>query len=171
MIDISEVGAGGGSIVRLDAGGALKVGPHSAGAVPGPACYGHGGDEPTVTDANVVLGYLNPDALAGGTVPIDAGAARAALEAAVAAPLGLRAARRRPTASIASPTPTMMRAVKAVSTYRGRDPRDFTLFAFGGNGGVHAVELARALQIAARHRAAGGRRVQRDRAALRGCRS
>jgi N-methylhydantoinase A len=143
VIDVSEVGAGGGSIVRVDAGGALKVGPDSAGAFPGPACYGAGGLDATVTDANVVLGYLNPSALAGGSVPIDAGLSRAALQR-VADRLGLDAL------DVAHgvhrlANATMMRAVKAVSTYRGRDPRDFTLFAFGGNGGIHAVALAEEL--------------------------
>jgi N-methylhydantoinase A len=146
VIDVSEVGAGGGSIVRVDVAGALKVGPTSAGASPGPACYGAGGQEPTVTDANVVLGYLNPEALAGGTVPIDAGLAHAALDRRVAQPLGC---------SILDAAfgvhrlanSNMMRAVKAVSTYRGRDPRDFTLFAFGGNGGIHAAALARELRM------------------------
>jgi N-methylhydantoinase A len=145
VIDVSEVGAGGGSLVRLDAGGALKVGPQSAGAVPGPACYGKGGTEPTVTDASVVLGYLNPNALAGGTVPIESERSRAALKN-IADALGMDLLE---TAlgihRLANST--MMRAVKAVSTYRGRDPREFTLFAFGGNGGIHAVALARELQI------------------------
>jgi N-methylhydantoinase A len=140
VIDVSEVGAGGGSIVRVDAGGALKVGPDSAGASPGPACYGAGGTEATVTDANVVLGYLNPHALAGGSVPIRADLSREALGR-VAAGLG------RDLLDVAHgvhrlANATMMRAVKAVSTYRGRDPRDFTLFAFGGNGGIHAAALA-----------------------------
>ena len=145
VIDVSEVGAGGGSIVRIDAGGGLKVGPDSAGALPGPACYAKGGTEPTVTDASVVLGYLNPDALAGGTVPIDSERARTAVQK-IASRLGVdlldaafgihRLA-----------NSTMMRAVKAVSTYRGRDPRDFTLFAFGGNGGIHAAALADDLQM------------------------
>jgi N-methylhydantoinase A len=145
VIDVSEVGAGGGSIVRIDAGGALKVGPDSAGAVPGPACYAKGGLEATVTDASVVLGYLNPDALAGGTVPIEGERARAAVQR-IASALGVdlldaafgihRLA-----------NSTMTRAVKAVSTYRGRDPRDFTLFAFGGNGGIHAAALADDLQM------------------------
>jgi N-methylhydantoinase A len=146
VIDVSEVGAGGGSIVRVDAAGALKVGPHSAGAVPGPVCYDAGGTEPTVTDANVVLGYLNPDALAGGAVPINSAASRAVFERQVADALGCgmhdAAFGVHRLANIA-----MMRAVKAVSTYRGRDPRDFTLFAFGGNGGIHAVALARELQM------------------------
>ncbi len=145
VIDVAEVGAGGGSIVWVDPGGALKVGPRSAGAVPGPACHGAGGEDATVTDANVVLGFLNQTALAGGAVPIDADLARAALSK-VAATLKcgvLDAAHGVHRLANA----TMMRAVKAVSTYRGRDPRDFTLFAFGGNGGVHAAALARELQI------------------------
>ncbi len=146
VIDISEVGAGGGSIVWFDKAGILKVGPHSAGADPGPVCYSLGGIDPTVTDANVVLGYINPHALAGGTVPIDADKAKEVIRRKVADPLGqdvVEAAYGVHTVS----NSTMMRAIKAVSTYRGRDPRDFTLFAYGGNGGVHASELATALGI------------------------
>jgi N-methylhydantoinase A len=146
VIDVSEVGAGGGSIVRVDASGVLKLGPDSAGATPGPACYGRGGALPTVTDASVVLGYLNPQALAGGTVPIDAAKAWAAYDGLVAPALGcsgLEAAYGVHRVANA----VMMRAIKAVSTYRGRDPRDFSLFAFGGNGGIHAVALARELQM------------------------
>ena len=146
VIDISEVGAGGGSIVWLDKAGSLKVGPHSAGAVPGPACYARGGTAATVTDANVVLGYLNPESLAGGTVPIDAALSRAVVEGQVAGPLGLDLMG----AAFGIHevvTTVMMRAVKTVTTYRGRDPRDFSLFAFGGNGGIHAVALARGLGI------------------------
>ena len=145
VVDVSEVGAGGGSIVRIDAGNALKVGPDSAGAVPGPACYGRGGTEATVTDANVVLGYLNPQGLAGGTVPIDVALARASVQV-IAGQLGLGLME---TAygihRLANAA--MTRAVKAVSTYRGRDPRGFSLFAFGGNGGIHAASLADDLQI------------------------
>jgi N-methylhydantoinase A len=146
VIDISEVGAGGGSIVWFDKAGALKVGPHSAGADPGPACYSRGGQEPTVTDANVVLGYINPESIARGSVPIDAQKAFEVIRNGVAVPMkkdlhevafGIH------TVSNA----TMVRAIKAVSTYRGRDPRDFVLFAFGGNGGVHASELSRGLGI------------------------
>ena len=144
VIDISEVGAGGGSIVWLDAAGGLKVGPHSAGASPGPACYDAGGTEPTVTDANVVLGYNNRESLAGGTVKIDAARAQATLQTRIAGSLDCSvldaAFGVHRLANIA-----MMRAVKSVSTYRGRDPRDFTLFAFGGNGGIHAAALAREL--------------------------
>ena len=145
VIDVSEVGAGGGSIVRIDAGGALKVGPDSAGAVPGPACYAKGGTEATVTDASVILGYLNPHALAGGTVPIDRARAQAAVLK-ISAPLKLDLLEAAYGIHRLANS-TMMRAVKAVSTYRGRDPREFTLFAFGGNGGVHAAALAEELQM------------------------
>ncbi len=146
VIDISEVGAGGGSIVWMDKAGSLKVGPLSAGAAPGPVCYDTGGEQPTVTDANLVLGYLNPKALAGGSVSLNADKARAVIEQEIATPLGrdlLEAAYGIHTIANAN----MMRAVKAVTTYRGRDPRDFTLFAFGGSGGVHAVSLAREMEI------------------------
>lgn len=144
FIDVSEIGAGGGSIVSVDAAGAIKVGPRSAGAMPGPACYGLGGTEPTFTDAGVVLGYLNPDYLVGGKLKIDARRSRDAIESKVARPLALdifEAAQGVYTIAIA----TMTRAVKAVSTYRGRDPRDFSLVAFGGNGPVVAVAIAREL--------------------------
>ena len=146
VIDISEVGAGGGSIAWLDKAGSLKVGPLSAGAVPGPACYDTGNDEPTVTDANVVLGYLNPESLAGGSVPVRFERAHEAMADRLASPL------RRDVVETAFGVHTvananMMKAVKAVTTYRGRDPRDFTLIAFGGSGGVHAVDLARVLQV------------------------
>jgi N-methylhydantoinase A len=146
VIDISEVGAGGGSIVHLDKAGAIKIGPESAGAAPGPACYGMGGTAPTVTDANVVIGYLNPGSLAGGTVPIDAGLSRVAIERVVADPLGLDLMRAAyGVHEVASAT--MVRAIKAVTTYRGRDPRDFAMIAFGGNGGVHGAGMARSLQV------------------------
>ena len=146
VIDISEVGAGGGSIAWLDKAGSLKVGPQSAGAEPGPACYDTGNDEPTVTDANVVLGYLNPESLAGGSVPIRFERAHEAIATRLARAL------RRDVVETAFGIHTvananMMKAVKAVTTYRGRDPRDFTLVAFGGSGGVHAVDLARVLQV------------------------
>ena len=146
VVDLAEVGAGGGSIVWVDRGGALKVGPQSAGAVPGPVCYGMGGEEPTVTDANVVLGFLNPRYLAGGAVGLKPELSRAALEEKVATPLGtglLEAAYGVHTVA----NVTMIRAIRAVSTYRGRDPRDFMLLAFGGSGPVHAVEMARSLRI------------------------
>ena len=140
-IDLAEVGAGGGSIVRIDAGGSMQVGPRSAGARPGPVCYGLGGDAPTVTDANVVLGYLNPSFLCGGELRIDAAASARAVEAAVAKPLGLapeHAAWGARQVAIAN----MIRAIRAVSSERGRDPREYALFAFGGNGALFAAGMA-----------------------------
>lgn len=146
VIDISEVGAGGGSIVWIDRGGALKVGPQSAGAAPGPACYGAGGTLPTVTDANVVLGFLNPTSLAGGTVPIDKKLSVEALERLICEPLGLELDEA--AYGVHELVSTLMtRAVKSVSTDRGRDPREFAMVAFGGNGGIHAISLARSLGI------------------------
>jgi N-methylhydantoinase A len=147
VLDIAEVGAGGGSIVWVDRGGALKVGPQSAGALPGPACYGRGGAEATVTDANVVLGYISPERLAGGAVQVLPELAARAIEARAARPLGMSLADAALGVHTVANT-TMIRALKAVSTYRGRDPREFVLFAFGGNGPVHAAGLARALGIA-----------------------
>ena len=146
VIDISEVGAGGGSIVWFDKGGALKVGPRSAGAVPGPACYGAGGKDATVTDANVVLGFVNPVALAGGTVSIRKEMAIESLRERVVHPLQTSLEEAAWSVFVVA-CANMMRAVKAVSTYRGRDPRDCALMAFGGNGGIFAVELARQLQM------------------------
>ncbi|MCK6454584.1 MAG: hydantoinase/oxoprolinase family protein, partial [Alphaproteobacteria bacterium] len=125
-IDIAEVGAGGGSLVRLDAGGGLKVGPDSAGAAPGPACYGRGGTEPTVTDANVVLGFVNPVALAGGGLPIRRELAASSLDRAVARKLGL-ATEDAAWGVHRVANATMARALRAVSTERGRDPREFAI--------------------------------------------
>ncbi len=146
FIDVSEIGAGGGSIVSLDGAGNLAVGPRSAGAVPGPVCYGAGGTEPTFTDAALAAGYLNPVAIAGGRVKLDAARGLAALDERIARPLGL------PLAEAAYgiytiAAATMTRAVKAVTTYRGRDPRDFVLIGFGGNGPMVAAAVARALSI------------------------
>lgn len=146
VVEISEVGAGGGSVVWLDKVGAIKVGPHSAGAHPGPACYGAGGRQPTVTDANVVLGYLNPRALAGGSVPVDSQLAREAIQRCIAQPLD-REVIETAFGIHGVANANMMRPIKMVTTYRGRDPRGFALMAFGGSGGVHAVALARQLQI------------------------
>ncbi|MEJ1961744.1 MAG: hydantoinase/oxoprolinase family protein [Gammaproteobacteria bacterium] len=146
FIDVSEIGAGGGSIVTADAESGLRVGPRSAGASPGPVCYGTGGTEPTFTDAMVALGYLNPVAIAGGRVKLDAERARLVLRERVAKPLGLsleEAAHGIYTVAAA----TMTRAVKAVTTYRGRDPRDFTLVAFGGNGPIAAAAVASSLSM------------------------
>ena len=145
-IDIAEVGAGGGSIAWVDSAGGLQVGPRSAGAVPGPACYGLGGDDPTVTDANVVLGYVRSGPLAGDAVSISPGLARRAVES-VAAPLGIPAEEAaRGIHDLANAR--MMRALRAVSSERGRDPREFALIAFGGAGPIHAASLATELGIA-----------------------
>lgn len=146
VIDISEVGAGGGSIVRIDRAGSIKVGPDSAGAVPGPSCYDMGGTEPTVTDANVVLGFLNQTGLAGNTVPINASLSLKSINEAVANPLDLDPYKAAYGVHLVA-NATMVRAIKAVTTYRGRDPRDFAIFAFGGNGGVHGVGIARSLEV------------------------
>jgi len=145
-IDLAEVGAGGGSHVWIDAGGALQVGPESAGATPGPVCYDAGGTVPTLTDANVVLGLLNPCHLVGGALALNADKARTAFKAAIADRLGmsLEAAAFGAHEIAAS---NMIRAIRAVSTERGRDPREFTLFAFGGNGPLFACGMATALGI------------------------
>ncbi len=140
-IDIVEAGAGGGSIAWLDDSGALRVGPRSAGAEPGPVCYGHGGTEPTVTDANVVLGYMNPNSIAGSTLEIDRSAAQAAIERQLAAPLRLNLLEvAYGITQVANSA--MTRVLRAVTTERGRDPRGFTLLAFGGAGPIHAAALA-----------------------------
>jgi N-methylhydantoinase A len=144
IIDINTIGAGGGSIA-LAAGGRLTVGPRSAGAEPGPVCYGRGGTEPTVTDAHLVLGRI-PEALLGGEIPIDVKAARAAIEARIARPLKL--ALDEAAAGIVEVVDNnMARAVRAVSVGRGHDPRAFSLVAFGGAGPLHACRLAELLDI------------------------
>jgi N-methylhydantoinase A len=145
-IDLAEVGAGGGSIVWIDAGGALQVGPRSAGASPGPLCYDLGGTDPTVTDANVILGYLNPRELAGGAVKLNAERARDVFEAKVAQPLGLGLADAAYGAYVIAAS-NMMRAIRAVSSERGRDAREYALFAFGGNGPLFAAGMARQLEM------------------------
>jgi N-methylhydantoinase A len=145
-IDLAEVGAGGGSIVWIDAGGALQVGPRSAGASPGPLCYDLGGAEPTITDANVILGYLNPAYLVGGAVKLNAARAHEVFEERVARPLGLGAAHAAYGAHLIAAS-NMIRAIKAVSSERGRDPRDYVLFAFGGNGPLFAAGMAQALEM------------------------
>ena len=145
-IDIAEVGAGGGSIAWIDPAGGLRVGPHSAGAEPGPVCYAQGGDEPTLTDANVALGYLNQTHFLGGELPIDADHARATLEARLASPLGLSVAESALGIHRIAVS-HMSRAVRAVTVERGRSPADFVLFAFGGSGPLHAVEMAQELGV------------------------
>ena len=146
VIDLVEVGAGGGSEAWIDAGGALRVGPRSAGARPGPACYGLGGATPTITDANLALGRLDPAFFLGGEMTLDAGAARRAIGDRVAAPLGLD-----PLAAASGiveiANAHMIGAMRLVSVQRGYDPRDFVLVAFGGAGPLHANALARELGI------------------------
>ena len=145
-IDIAEVGAGGGSIVRIDAGGALKVGPDSAGAVPGPVCYDQGGVEPTVTDCNVILGFLSPDYLVGGGLKLARDKAVEVMRRRIAEPLGMSLEEAAWGVHVLA-NATMARALRAVSSERGRDPRDYALLAFGGNGPVHAVTLAQSMSM------------------------
>jgi len=140
MLDIDAIGAGGGSIAYLDAGGAFRVGPRSAGAAPGPACYGRGGTEPTVTDAQVVLGRLDPDRFLGGDLQIDPELARRAIETHLAVPLGLSVADAA-LGVLRIVNHTMALAINANSVAKGIDPRGFTLMAFGGAGPLHGVAL------------------------------
>ncbi len=145
-IDLAEVGAGGGSLVWIDGGGALQIGPESAGAAPGPVCYDKGGETPTVTDANVVLGYINPAQLVGGALKLNAEKARKMFADKVAKPLGMSVDAAAYGAHLIAAS-NMIRAIKSVSTERGRDPREFSLFAFGGNGPLFAAGMARSLGI------------------------
>jgi N-methylhydantoinase A len=146
VIDINAIGAGGGSIAWIDEGGALRVGPKSAEAVPGPACYGRGGSEPTVTDANLVLGRFGTDTRLGGELALDPEAAARAIEARIARPLGLDL-----TAAAAGilrvANANMTRGIRVVSIERGHDPRGLTLVPFGGAGPMHGSPLARELSI------------------------
>jgi N-methylhydantoinase A/oxoprolinase/acetone carboxylase beta subunit len=144
-IDLVEIGAGGGSIARVHLG-TIAVGPESASSAPGPACYPGGGSAPTVTDANVVLGYLNPDEFAGGSMRLDAEAARRAIEERIARPLGLSLAEAAWGIHLVVNS-NMELATRVVSIERGRDPRDLTLVAFGGAGPAHGCRLAQALKI------------------------
>ena len=155
VLDVHSVGAGGGSLARVDAGGALRVGPESAGAVPGPVCYGRGGAQPTVTDAHLILGRLDADDFLGGAFQLNLGAARDAFarllgERAREIPrkllpkTGVDLAR----GIVAVANAAMERALRVISVERGHDPRDFSLVAFGGAGGLHAADLARALGLA-----------------------
>lgn len=141
MVDIHVIGAGGGSIAWLDDAGSLKVGPHSAGAVPGPVGYARGGTEPTITDAEITLHRLNPQALLKGRMEVDAAAARQVIEQRVAQPLGL-ALEDAAEGIIRIANANMSRAIRAVSTERGYDLSNFALYAFGGAGPLHAVEVA-----------------------------
>jgi N-methylhydantoinase A len=141
MVDVTAIGAGGGSIARVEDGGYLRVGPRSAGAVPGPACYGAGGTLPTVTDADLVLGILDPDGFLGGRIKLDVDAAREAIRAHVADPLGL---------SVTDAAAGIKRIVdgrmadllRTVTLERGHDPGEFVLYAFGGAGAAHAPSFA-----------------------------
>jgi N-methylhydantoinase A len=144
QLDIHTIGAGGGSIASVDPGGALRVGPESAGADPGPACYGRD-DLPTVTDANVVLGRIPPEYFLGGRMPLDAGRAREALTR-LGKQLGLDP-EQAALGVVAVANAHMERALRVISVERGHDPRDFNLLSFGGAGGLHASELARGLGI------------------------
>ena len=146
FIDVSEIGAGGGSHVWFDKGGLLKVGPESAGSVPGPVCYGTGGERVTLTDALLTLGYINPHHLVGGALKLKPDEARAAVERQVGNLLNTslsEAALGVFRVAVAN----MVRAVKSVSTNRGRDPRGYTLIAFGGNGPVLAAAIAAELSM------------------------
>jgi N-methylhydantoinase A len=146
MVDVNAIGAGGGSIAWLDGAGGLRVGPQSAGSEPGPACYGRGGEEATVTDASVVLGWLDPAYFAGGVISLDPSLARAAIESRIATPLGLSVE----DAALGIHrvvNAQMVEGIRLVSIRRGLDPRRFTLVALGGAGPIHATALAAELGI------------------------
>ena len=147
MVDVNAIGAGGGSLAWLDGAGTLRVGPHSAGADPGPACYARGGAEPTVTDASLALGWLDPANFAGGTVALDVECARASILDRIARPLGLDVER----AALGIHrvvNAQMAEGIRLASIHRGIDPRGFSLVALGGGGGLHACALAEELDIA-----------------------
>lgn len=145
VVDIIEIGAGGGSIAWIDDAGSLHVGPRSAGALPGPVAYGRGGTEPTVTDANLIAGRINPEYFLGGEIKVDLAGAREAM-ARIAAPFNLTV-EDAALGVIRLANANMINALKLISVRRGYDPRDFTLVAFGGGGSMHAAALARELKI------------------------
>jgi N-methylhydantoinase A len=150
VLDVHSVGAGGGSLARLDAGGALHVGPESAGARPGPLCYGAGGGQLTVTDANLLLGRLDRDHFLGGEFTLDLGAAErggAAFLKRSGRKSGLRTAPQLAAGIVAVANATMEKALRVISVERGHDPREFALISFGGGGGLHAADLARSLRL------------------------
>jgi N-methylhydantoinase A len=147
MIDINTVSAGGGTLAHVDRFGELIVGPHSAGAVPGPACYMRGGDKPTITDCNAVLGYLSPDNFLGGKMKLDIAASRKAIETAVSVPLAI-SIDEGAEGLVRIINVKMQEAIKAISTMRGHDLRDFMLLAFGGAGPLHAAQIAQELGMA-----------------------
>lgn len=145
-IDIDSVGAGGGSIVWIDAGGGVRIGPESAGADPGPACYGRGGQRATVTDCNLVLGYIDPDSFLGGEFKLDAEAAHRVVEERVAKPLGMSVLEAAQTVrSVANAL--MAQAIRIMTVERGYDPREFSYICYGGAGPVHALDLAQQMGI------------------------
>ena len=146
MIQVETLGAGGGSIGWIDKLGLLQVGPQSAGAMPGPACYGQGGVEPTVSDANLVLGYLNPEGLLGGKLPLDKGKAAAAIKARIADPLGM-SIERAAYGMYTIVNTNMVNGIRRVSVERGYDPRDFVLVGAGGATAAHITALAREMGI------------------------
>jgi N-methylhydantoinase A len=148
VIDLVEIGAGGGSIAWIDSGGLLRVGPQSAGADPGPVCYARGGEEPTVTDANLVLGRLNPAYFLGGEIALDVDRARAAIEERCAGPLALSLVEAAH-GIVEIANAAMVNALHLISVQRGYDPRDFLLVAFGGAGPSHANALARDAELPA----------------------
>jgi N-methylhydantoinase A len=152
VLDVHSVGAGGGSLARMDAGGALRVGPESAGASPGPICYGHGGAGLTVTDANLILGRLDPDHFLGGTFHLEAPAAEDGFERFLTGPArqaGFSSAWELAAGMVSVSNATMEKALRVISVERGYDPRDFSLICCGGAGGLHAADLARALGLPA----------------------
>jgi N-methylhydantoinase A len=146
MIDVHTIGAGGGSVAWIDDGGALRVGPQSAGAVPGPVCYGRGGSEPTVTDANLVLGYVAAETFLGGRMRLDADRAHSAVEERIATPLGLDVVEAAAGIFLIANN-SMANAVRHVTVARGLDPREFALCVFGGAGAIHAGAQAPDLGI------------------------
>jgi len=146
VVDIAEVGAGGGSIGWIDTGGALRIGPQSSGADPGPACYDLGGNQPTVTDANVLLGYLNPEGIAGGEILINHSLAERAILENLSIPLKLDSLSTAYGMHLIANS-QMIGAIRSVTTQRGRDVRDFSLIAFGGSGPIHAANLAKEIGI------------------------
>ena len=141
VVDLVEIGAGGGSVAWVDSGGALRVGPHSAGADPGPVCYGLGGEQPTITDANLVLARLDPNYFAGGEMSLNLEAATEAIRKQCAEPLGLTV-EEAAHGIVEIANTAMVNALRLVSVQRGHDPRDFMLIGFGGAGPAHAVRLA-----------------------------
>lgn len=145
VVDINTVGAGGGSIVWVDDGGMLRVGPHSAGAEPGPACYGRGGDKPTITDAHVIRQTIRPEAFLGGEMPIHPDASRAVFEP-IAARFGMSVEQAADSA-IELANANIVRAIQLISTERGKDPRDYVLVPYGGAGPLHAAQVAEDLGV------------------------